>query len=111
MDLPNFEHNGPWNGTINLKKKTHQNWTKSKNLFSAMDQCVQNSEGSINYNLSYYTETILPTHGQSHNILCPQNLCSRITKIDLENMAAFTVNRTLGVKHWREVSDNSCEWY
>lgn len=64
-----------------------------------MDQCVQNSEGSINYNLSYYTETILPTHGQSHNILCPQNLCSRITKIDLENMAAFTVNRTLGVKH------------
>ena len=33
-------------------------------LFSAKDYCVQNSEGSVNYNLSYRTETIQSTDGR-----------------------------------------------
>jgi len=41
-----------------------------------MDNYVQNSEGSVNYNLSYHTETILSTDSrrrwQHHNIIQPQ---------------------------------------
>ena len=32
---------------------------------SAKDDCDQHSEGSINYNLSYLTETILSTDGRN----------------------------------------------
>ena len=48
-------------------------------LFSAKDQCLQNSEWFINDNLSYHMDPILPTDWrqwqQNHNIIRPQNLC------------------------------------
>jgi hypothetical protein len=45
-------------------------------LFSAKDDCVKNSEGSVNYNWSYCTETILSTDEwwwQHNNIIQQQN--------------------------------------
>jgi len=43
--------------------------------------CVQNSEGFVNYKLSYRMETILSTDErprQRHNIIRPQNVCGHI---------------------------------
>jgi hypothetical protein len=46
-------------------------------LFSAKDQCLQNSEWFVNDNLSYHMDPILPTDWrqwqQNHNIIRPQN--------------------------------------
>ena len=54
-------------------------------LLSAKNHCVQNSQGSIKYKLSYCTETFLFTDRgrQHHNIIRPQNFCDRMKNIDL----------------------------
>ena len=81
-----------------LKQEGLQYWP----LWRAKNHCVQNSERSINYNLSYCVETILSTgKQQSHNIIqlqtCLRNnttishtcdflLCKSTVAIDLEKV-------------------------
>ena len=58
---------------------------KYQPLYSAKDRCVQNSEWTVNYNLSYHTETILSTNEwrQQHNILFSRKKCR--TGVDVLN--------------------------
>jgi hypothetical protein len=57
-------------------------------LFGTNEYQVQNSKGSVTWNLIHRTETILSTdvqQGPRHNIIFPQNFCGHLKKLITEN--------------------------